>query len=187
MYTYVILFPFIYHISKLKFTFTFVKLYGISTLKSFVLHLPIIHKIWETNKCFWLNSFEKVQFGSLVMISSLSLLVEVCETEEVVDLLWPFLSSWRRGFRTALVKIILHQPVKESRLRLSRVECFARRKKEKEGKRKKKEREKMKTFARPWLREQAETGGSMKHPQCTFIGSHEQIYSCDAIPSYSRA
>lgn len=45
----------------------------------------------------------------------------------------------------------------------------------------------MKTFARPWLREQAETGGSMKHPQCTFIGSHEQIYSCDAIPSYSRA
>lgn len=79
---------------------------------------------------------------------SLSLLVEVCDTEEeVVDLLWPFLSSWRRGFRTALVKIILHQPVKESRLRLSRVECFARRKKEKEGKRKKKEREKMKTFA----------------------------------------
>lgn len=74
--------------------------------------------------------------------------MEVCDTEEeVVDLLWPFLSSWRRGFRTALVKIILHQPVKESRLRLSRVECFARRKKEKEGKRKKKEREKMKTFA----------------------------------------
>lgn len=143
MYTYVILFPFIYHISKLKFTFTFVKLYRIQHWNH--LSLPIIHKIWETNKCFWLNSFEKVQFGSLVMISSLSLLVEVCDTEEeVVDLLWPFLSSWRRGFRTALVKIILHQPVKESRLRLSRVECFARRKKEKEGKRKKRRRRRWK-------------------------------------------
>lgn len=53
----------------------------------------------------------------------------------------------RVSHNLALVEIILHQPVKESRLRLSRVECFARRKKEKEGKRKKKEREKMKTFA----------------------------------------
>lgn len=42
----------------------------------------------------------------------------------------------RVSHNPALVEIILHQPVKESRLRLSRVECFARRKKEKEGKRK---------------------------------------------------
>lgn len=46
----------------------------------------------------------------------------------------------RVSHNPALVEIILHQPVKESRLRLSRVECFARRKKEKEGKRKKRRR-----------------------------------------------
>lgn len=82
-------------------------------------------------------------------------------------------------------EIILHQPVKGSRLRLSRVECF-RRKKEREEKRKKRGG-KDENFCSTMVREQAETGGSMKHPRCTFIGSHEQIYSCDAIPGYSRA
>lgn len=82
-------------------------------------------------------------------------------------------------------EIILHQPVKGSRLRLSRVECF-RIKKEREEKRKKRGG-KDENFCSTMVREQAETGGSMKHPRCTFIGSHEQIYSCDAIPGYSRA
>lgn len=85
----------------------------------------------------------------------------------------------------ALVEIILHQPVKRSRLRLSRVERFTRRKKEREKKEKKKKKDE--NFCFTMVREQAEEEESMKHPRCTFIGSHEQIYSCDAIPSYSRA
>lgn len=145
MYTYVILFPFIYHISKLKFTFTFVKLYRIPTLKSSVLHLSIIHKIWETNKCFWLNSFEKVQFGSLVMIPSLSARGGVWHRGSGGSTLAILVVVVKRvSHNPALVEIILHQPVKESRLRLSRVECFARRKKEKEGKRKKRRRRRWK-------------------------------------------
>lgn len=143
MYTYVILFPFIYHISKLKFTFTFVKLYRIQHWNH--LSLPIIHKIWETNKCFWLNSFEKVQFGSLVMIPSLSARGGVRHRGSGGSTLAILVVVVKRvSHNPALVEIILHQPVKESRLRLSRVECFARRKKEKEGKRKKRRRRRWK-------------------------------------------
>lgn len=110
-----------------------------------------------------------------------SLLVEARDTEGSTLAILVVVAKWVSHSLARLFYI----NVKGSRLRLSRVECF-RIKKEREEKRKKRGG-KDENFCSTMVREQAETGGSMKHPRCTFIGSHEQIYSCDAIPGYSRA
>lgn len=100
------------------------------------------------------------------------------------DLLWPFSSSWRSGFRTASRDYFTSTGEGVS---TSSLACRMLQKKERKRGKKKKKGGKDENFCSTMVREQAETGGSMKHPRCTFIGSHEQIYSCDAIPGYSRA
>lgn len=100
------------------------------------------------------------------------------------DLLWPFSSSWRSGFRTASRDYFTSTGEGVS---TSSLACRMLQNKERKRGKKKKRGGKDENFCSTMVREQAETGGSMKHPRCTFIGSHEQIYSCDAIPGYSRA
>lgn len=100
------------------------------------------------------------------------------------DLLWPFSSLWRSGFRTASRDYFTSTGEGVS---TSSLACRMLQKKERKRGKKKKKGGKDENFCSTMVREQAETGGSMKHPRCTFIGSHEQIYSCDAIPGYSRA
>lgn len=86
-----------------------------------------------------LNSFEKFnscKFGSLVMIP----LVRKLSARGGARHRGIYSGHSRRRGEVGFAQpreIILHQPVKGSRLRLSRVECF-RRKKEREEKRKKK-------------------------------------------------